>query len=146
MNDAREADAPAAPGERGAGVAVVYDGECPFCSRYVAMVRLREAFGEVRLVDARSDEPHARRARALFDMDEGMAALIGGQWYHGADCMNVLALASGPSGAANRAVAAVFADPRRAARLYPFLRAGRNAALRLLGRRPIAAGGASAPR
>lgn len=119
------------------GVTVVYDGECPFCSRYVAMLRLRDAFGAVSLVDARGDEGAAREARALFDLDEGMAARIGGRWYHGAECMNVLALASGPSTLLNRLSASVFSSPRRAAVLYPFLRTGRNAVLMLLGRRKI---------
>ena len=141
MADARET----------AGVTVVYDGECPFCSRYVAMLRLREAFGVVSLVNARSDEPAAREARALFDLDEGMAARIGGRWYHGAECMNILALASGPSSVLNRMTASIFASPRRAAFLYPFLRTGRNAILVLLGRskigeRPVDATDRSIPR
>lgn len=34
-------------------VEVVYDGECPFCASYVALLRLRERVGEVRLIDAR---------------------------------------------------------------------------------------------
>ncbi len=70
-------------------------------------------------------------------MDEGMAALVGGRWYHGADCLNVLALASSRSGAANRIAGAVFSSPRRARLLYPALRAGRNATLALLGRSKI---------
>lgn len=119
------------------GLTIVYDGECPFCSRYVAMLRLRNAFGTVRLVDARSDDPIAVAARAEFDMDEGMAARIGGRWYHGADCLNLLAVASSRSGFANRMAAAMFSNPRRARILYPFLRAGRNATLALLGRRKI---------
>ena len=32
---------------------IVYDGDCPFCSRYVKLVRLREALGSVDLVNAR---------------------------------------------------------------------------------------------
>lgn len=124
----------------GEGVAVVYDGECPFCSAYVTMLRLREAFGTVALVNARSDDPLAREARARFDLDEGMAARIAGRWYHGADCMHVLALASGRSGLLNRLTGAVFASPRRAAALYPVLRTGRNAALWLLRRRGIGDG------
>lgn len=125
-------------------VAVVYDGECPFCSRYVTMLRLREALGPVALIDARSGDPLAREAGHRFDLDDGMAVRLAGRWYHGADAMHVLALASGPSTLANRLVASVFGRPRRAALIYPFLRAGRNATLALLGRRGIGAGDAAA--
>jgi len=36
-------------------VTVFYDGECPFCTRYVRLLRLRRAAGTVRLVDLRAD-------------------------------------------------------------------------------------------
>ncbi|GLS35140.1 hypothetical protein GCM10010869_07280 [Mesorhizobium tianshanense] len=123
--------------ESGEGVTIVYDGECPFCSQYVKMVRLRQAFGHVQLVDARSDDPKALEARDRFDLDDGMAALIGGRWYHGAQCMQMLSLASGSSSFANRFMARVFSDPDRARVLYPFLRSGRNLVLRILGRKKI---------
>ncbi|MDA8870109.1 DUF393 domain-containing protein [Rhizobiaceae bacterium] len=124
-------------GEVEQGITVVYDGECPFCSRYATMLRLRRSFGPVRLVDARSDDPTALQARRLFDLDEGMAALIAGHWYHGADCVHVLALASGQTTWANWLIGAIFANSRRASILYPFLRFGRNASLALLGRKKL---------
>jgi predicted DCC family thiol-disulfide oxidoreductase YuxK len=119
------------------GVSIVYDGECPFCSRYVELLRLRSAFGRVELIDARSDHPLAQEARSMFDLDEGMAALLAGTWYHGADCMHVLSLASSGSSIVNRGVAAIFTNQRRARALYPWLRTGRNVTLRLLGRQKI---------
>lgn len=127
----------ASPRGAAEGITIVYDGHCPFCSQYVKMLRIREAFGRVRLVDARSDDPDALEARARFDMDDGMVARTGGRWYHGADCINMLSLASGSSSFANRLMARVFSDPARARLLYPFLRSGRNLALRLLGREKI---------
>jgi len=125
--------------DAGRGVVIVYDGECPFCSQYVRMLRLRETFGDVRLVNARSDDPMAAHARTLFDLDDGMAARVGGEWYHGADCMHILALASGESHVASRLIAYTFARRSRARVLYPMLRSGRNLALRLMGRDRIGA-------
>ena len=60
---------------------IVYDGECPFCSQYVKMLRIRESVGTVRLIDARSSDETAIFARGKYDMDQGMAARIGGEWY-----------------------------------------------------------------
>ena len=119
---------------------VIYDGECPFCSAYVRMVRLRNVAGKVHLLDAREPHPVVEEIKALgFDFDEGMALKIGDAIYHGDDCVHQLAMMSGPSGELNRLHFWVFQTPKRAKLLYPSLRAGRNLALRLLGKRKIGA-------
>lgn len=127
------------------GLTIVYDGDCPFCSAYVAMTRLREAAGSVELVDAReADHPVVREAKAAgLDLDEGMAMKMDGRLYHGADVMNRLALMTSPAGPFNALMREVFRHPRLSRALYPSLRAGRNLALRLLGRKKIADGAAS---
>lgn len=118
------------------GVTIVYDGDCPFCSAFVTMARLREAAGPVMLVDARQSPELAVRLTAEgYDLDEGMVVLVGGRAYFGAEAVNAIALMSSRSTVFNRAVAAVFERPRIAAALYPPMRAGRNLVLRLLGRR-----------
>lgn len=117
---------------------VVYDGDCPFCSAYVRMVRLREVAGSVHLLDAREDHPVVRELKAQgLDFDEGMALKIGDAVYHGDECVHQLAMMSGPSGLFNRFHFWVFKNPARSRALYPSMRAGRNLALRLLGKRKI---------
>lgn len=76
------------------------------------------------------------KARDL-DLDEGMVLLLGGQCYHGADCLHALALLSSRTGWFNRFNHALFRHPRVSRLAYPLLRAGRNLVLRLLGRSPI---------
>lgn len=123
-----------------ADIWVVYDGHCPFCSNYVRLVRLRQALGSARvhLVDARTDHPIVAEIEAKgLDLDEGMALKIGERLYHGSEVMHQIALLTGPVGAFNRFNYWVFQNPRRAACLYPWLRACRNATLRLLGRRKL---------
>jgi predicted DCC family thiol-disulfide oxidoreductase YuxK len=123
----------------GTGTVIVYDGDCPFCSSYVRLLRLREAIGPVTLVNARDGGPAVEEALAQkLDLDEGMALKYHGRWHHGNDCIHMLALLSSKSGATNRFMAWLFRSPRRAHILYPWMRAGRNFTLKLLGRRPIA--------
>jgi predicted DCC family thiol-disulfide oxidoreductase YuxK len=119
---------------------IVYDGDCPFCSRYVQLIRLRESLGPVRLVNARDGGPEVAEVReAGLDLNDGMVLKLDGRLYHGDECMHMLALLSTASGVFNRINAAVFSSPRAARMLYPVLRTGRNAALRLLGRGRISA-------
>ncbi len=119
-------------------VAIVYDGECPFCANYVKLLRLRDAVGLVRLVDARSDDPAVKRVSdAGYNLDDGMALIDGETIWHGQDCINRIALMSTPSGVFNRINAAVFRSPRTSKALYPVLRGGRNLALKMLGRKKI---------
>ncbi|HEX6145038.1 MAG TPA: DCC1-like thiol-disulfide oxidoreductase family protein [Geminicoccaceae bacterium] len=114
---------------------IVYDGQCPFCSRYVALLRLRAALGQVVLVNAREGGPLVEEIeRAGIDLNEGMVLKMDGELHHGDACIHRLALLSTPSGWFNRLNGAVFGHRRAARVLYPVLRTGRNLTLRLLGR------------
>jgi predicted DCC family thiol-disulfide oxidoreductase YuxK len=117
---------------------LLYDGDCPFCSRYVAYLRLREAVGPVTVADARSHpELLAEALEHAYDLNEGMLLKLDGRYYHGADCINVLALLSTPSGIFNRVNRVLFRSKAVSRLSYPALRAGRNLALKLLGREQI---------
>jgi predicted DCC family thiol-disulfide oxidoreductase YuxK len=121
------------------GAVVVYDGDCPFCSSYVALQRLRESIGPVKLVNARDGGVEVDWLRAHgYDLNEGMALVSEGQVHYGPDAVHAIALLSTTSNLFNKITTRLFAS-RRAARLaYPILRAGRNMTLRLLGRKQIA--------
>ena len=101
-------------------------------------VRLRKSVGEVHLVDAREGGPVVDEIQAAgLDLDKGMAFKIGGRLYHGADCLNVLALLSSESGWFNRLNAAAFRSPTVSRLAYPLLKAGRNLLLMVRGKRLI---------
>jgi predicted DCC family thiol-disulfide oxidoreductase YuxK len=114
---------------------VVYDGQCPFCSRYVALLRLRDTLGRVELVNARDGGSLVDEIVAAgLDLDEGMALKMNGRLYHGDECIHRLALLSTPSTTFNRINRAIFRSKTMSRALYPVLRSGRNAILRMLGR------------
>ena len=120
-------------------VTVYYDGACPFCSRYVRLLRLRRTAGKVDLVDLRDDAGVRRDLQdAGFDPDQGMIVETEGRRLGGADAVNALALLSTPSGLFNRTNRLLLSSPALAALIYPILRSGRWLALFLLGREGFA--------
>ena len=139
----RSPDRTAEGTDGGEPVSIVYDGQCPFCSAYVRMVRLRDVVGTVRLVDARSADPVVEEAVAAgLDLDRGMALKMDGRLYYGDECIHILSLLSTPSGVFNRTMRFIFRSRRIARVVYPIMVACRNATLWLLGRRKIADVGA----
>lgn len=120
------------------GAIIVYDGDCPFCSAYTSMLRLKDAVGPVQLLDAREGGAVVEHLlQDGYDLDEGMVLMLDGQIYHGADCINRLALLSSNAGLFNRFNRIMFRSETLSRVMYPVLRAGRNTTLRLMGRRAI---------
>ena len=118
-------------------VSLIYDGDCPFCTRYVELVRLRENF-EVQLKNAREEPELQISMRQLgLDLDEGMVLEIDGEHFHGADCVHRIALLTSPSSFFNRVNSWVFRQPRLSTIIYPVLVFLRNLVLKLLGRGKI---------
>jgi len=110
---------------------LLYDGECPFCSRYARYARLKDTI-KLRLVNAREGGREVEEAtRRGYSLDEGMLLMLGNRHYHAEHCLNILALLSSGSGMFNRLTAALFQSPRIASLAYPILVSGRNLALRL---------------
>ena len=104
---------------------VYYDGECPFCTKYVQMVRLQRA-DEVRLVNLREDADLRDQFIALgYDLDNGMVVEDRGVRYSGDKAVSYIAALSTPSDAFNRLNRWVLFNPALAAVLYPVMRAGR---------------------
>ncbi|MGI9465251.1 MAG: thiol-disulfide oxidoreductase DCC family protein [Aestuariivirgaceae bacterium] len=116
------------------GPVLIYDGDCPFCSSYVQLVRLRETLGTIELVNARgSPEIVKDLADRNMHLDDGMVLVMNGEFYHGSDCVHHLALLGTSSNLFNRINKLIFERKWLAAILYPVLRACRNLSLKGLG-------------
>ncbi|MEM6354880.1 MAG: DCC1-like thiol-disulfide oxidoreductase family protein [Pseudomonadota bacterium] len=121
--------------ERTKGNWLLYDGDCPFCSQFVAYTRLRDAIGPVRLINAREGGPEVELVRSAgLVIDEGMVLQLDGELYYGDDCLNRLALLSTRSDIFNRMTYWAFKSPALARVSYPVLKRGRALALKLMGR------------
>ena len=117
---------------------IIYDGDCPFCSSYVRLLRLRETFGDVELINAREFPKLVEElAGHNMDLDEGMILVLNGEYFYGSECIHRLALLATPSNTFNKINQFIFQRRRLAAVLYPMLRAGRNLSLKILGVKKI---------
>jgi predicted DCC family thiol-disulfide oxidoreductase YuxK len=119
-------------------VRVVYDGACPVCRACVERLRPRAGVLRLSLVDARTDAGERRALELLgFDLNDGIALRVKGEWCSGALAAHSLARMHRHSGPLERAAVWCFATPRRARRLYPVFRACRTALLFTLHRKPL---------
>jgi len=118
---------------------LLYDGDCPVCSAYVGIARLRELCPGLQILNARAEPSlvEAMRRQGL-DINEGMILSLGDTIYFGAEATRMIAAfgQSSPSIWRRTALGLVGAAPW-ARHLYPWLNGGRRLLLRLLGRSPI---------
>lgn len=117
---------------------LVYDQECPVCSAYVRMVRIRKDIGSLELVNGRERSSVMDEITgAGLDIDQGMVLKMHDRFYFGADAVHMLALISTRYGWFNRLNHRIFGSPTLSKTLYPIARAGRNLLLKLLRRTRI---------
>jgi predicted DCC family thiol-disulfide oxidoreductase YuxK len=118
------------------GVSVVYDGDCPFCASFVKMIKLKDAFGAVRLVDARESELEViQDLRTRYQLDDGFVLIHDGREYYGAEALEFISVATSDSALSRLLMRLPFFRGRMGRFTYPILVKGRKLALRLIGRR-----------
>ncbi len=116
---------------------LIYDGDCPFCTSYVGLIRLRSLYN-LKLVNARDQSDVQQRLLGLgFNLDEGMVMELEGEYFHGTHCVQRIALLTTNSSMFNRINSWVFSKPQLAKVVYPVLVILRNLVLKMLGRTRI---------
>lgn len=122
------------PSEFEKGIVIVYDGECPFCSRFVEYSKLKSQFGTVFLLNARE---HNQLTTALkevgIDIDREMVVIRYPDLYAGHEAVRFLAEHSVYPHKGSSLLLRGLRFGAVARILYPALRAGRLLALRILG-------------
>ncbi|BCH24859.1 DCC1-like thiol-disulfide oxidoreductase family protein [Mesorhizobium sp. L-8-3] len=117
---------------------LLYDGDCPACSAYVAVAALRKLHPSFQVLDARHEPLLVAAMRSQgFDVNEGIILDIGGKIHFGADAVRMMARLGKDHGIARRTILVATGDASWSAWLYPRLKRGRRRLLELLGRPPI---------
>lgn len=120
-------------------IVIIYDGECPFCTNYMSLLRLKKNGNKVILIDARTslENYHEELKNLAIDLNEGMAVKLNGSWYHGHEAINILALQSTQSNYFNKFNSWIFKHKVLCIILYPVMRFFRNLTLNILGRKKL---------
>ena len=114
---------------------IIYDGDCPFCSRFVTLYRARSVVGEIELIDARTSKlPIVTELSKKFDLDKGMVVVWEDQVFYGADAVHYMSMVGSDSTVFNWFNKQLFRKRKIARALYPLMVTGRNATLKLMGR------------
>lgn len=114
---------------------LLYDGDCPVCSRLMAWSRLQATRPGIAMIDARKAPEVVAHFRGRgMDVNDGIVLRLDGQVWYGAAAMALLARLSKPLNPVARWALRPLASDRLAKPLYPLLVGMRRALLLLLGR------------
>jgi predicted DCC family thiol-disulfide oxidoreductase YuxK len=118
------------------GVWFVYDGDCPICTMAAGALQIRQRFGTLHTLDARTagDDPLLREIRSRrFDLDQSMVIYHQGRFYHGPTALRFMARHGAFRGGFNLFNKMLFWSDTLAMILYPWMRGLRNRLLRYRG-------------
>ena len=117
---------------------VFYDGECPFCSNFVLLSNIREAYEDLKIVNAREYKEELQEFFKYFNIDDGMIFMNSSKIYHGAEAFRrVNMIANYKDFLLLKVLFSVFKFRSFSHFIYPFLRIGRNLTLKILRKRKI---------
>ncbi len=120
-------------------VIIVYDGDCPFCSSFVRLYKLREKVDSLEIINARQNSLEIIKEikKRGFDLDAGFVVKVDDRFYHASQAINILALIGSNEGIFNCLNILIFRFENVAKILYPPMRLLRNFTLWIRGKTKI---------
>jgi hypothetical protein len=117
---------------------ILYDGECPVCSQYMALANLRKVAPSIQVIDARQRpdlvEEHRKNG---VEINEGMVIKIGENVMSGADAFATINRFAAPRSAFPKFCLRLLSMGSAPRLLYPALKFGRRILLIALRRKMI---------
>jgi len=120
------------------GSFVLYDGECPVCSRFVAWNRLREIRPDIRLIDARQAHDLVTQFREHgIEINDTMVIKLGNLVLVGSDAFAAVVKLGAPRPTVSTMLIKWLANSPIMGPMYPFLVVCRKLLLRVMRREQI---------
>ena len=114
----------------------VYDGECPICQLGADLFKVRQAVGALHTIDARTEKDHPIMAEineAKLNLDDGMVLKYGGMLYQGDEALIIMAYIGDSKDLFNGMNRTLFRTRILSKLCYPFMKLGRDIALKIKG-------------
>ena len=111
------------------GVWFIYDGECPICTHAAEALRIKQEYGALFTIDARTNSTDIlieEINRLGLDLDEGMVIYASNQFYHGKDALKFMARFGESRNPFMAFLKGLFWSDFFSKIAYPWMRAGRN--------------------
>ncbi len=101
----------------------LYDGECPFCNHFSALLELRSGLPELTIKNARDNLPEMKSLLEKgYDLDNGAILLKGDEVLHGAQAINwICSQITKPSDELLKLIALTFSSKLRTDVIFPLL-------------------------
>lgn len=71
---------------------LLYDKDCPFCRNYMKFQELKDAYKDIKILNARENYQLVKEMKLLnYNIDDGMILKLGDKIYFGDEVLNFLA-------------------------------------------------------
>lgn len=106
---------------------LIYDDECPLCRHSAHALNIKNAVGNLMLINARESHPLVNSAYERgFDPDRGIVVIYNNQYYYAADAVHFLALLNSSNSFLNKTTASLFRSRLFANIFYPVVKSVRR--------------------
>ncbi len=113
---------------------LVYDGECPICRPAANAFKIKQAVGDLKVINAREAHPIMDELKAQgLSVDNGMVLKMGGKYYQGAEAMNICAMIGTDSDLFNKMNVMLFRSKCLSKIFYPVFKTVREIAIKCNG-------------
>ena len=109
----------------------IYDGECPFCNHFAALLELKSKIKNISILDGRKNPKLIKDLfKKGYDLDKGAILLKDQEILHGANAINAICkLINEPSSKLLKILSTTFKSSKRTKFIFPFLVTARRLAL-----------------
>ena len=109
----------------------IYDGECPFCNHFAALIELKSKINNIQILDGRKNlDLISNLLDKGFDIDKGAVLLKDDEILHGVDAINTICKqVENPSDSLLKLLTKIFKSKKRTALIFPLLLRARRFAL-----------------